>query len=237
MANEINDKLNYKEIWKNIDGYENKYQISNFGRVRNCKKNLILKPIINKFGYLKINLYSNKKMKTYLIHRLVAQAFIPNPNNLPIVHHKDENPSNPHVNNLEWCTQKHNLNCGNRAKKLSKKVSGKLNGMYGRKGELSPTYGLKKTEEQKKQMSEVRKGKKTWNTGLKGYGLGGTNNHAKKVICDGMVFDCIKDCAEFYSIKYSTMAGWLNNDPMRKDFIDLGLKFYIEGDDVKCQAI
>lgn len=62
--------------------------------------------------YKQVVLYKNKKHKTVAVHRLVAEAFIPNPDNLPQVNHKDENPSNNNVNNLEWCTCKYNMGMG-----------------------------------------------------------------------------------------------------------------------------
>ncbi len=110
------------EKWKNIDGYENEYQISNFGRIRSFKKHngtnqRIMKSIKMKNGYYNITLCKNGNKKREYIHRLVAKAFIPNPNNYPFVNHKDENPSNNYVNNLEWCTQKYNMNYGSLIKK------------------------------------------------------------------------------------------------------------------------
>ena len=110
------------EIWKDIKGYEGLYQVSNLGRIRsldrivksiyNSKRKMsgkILKP--NVIGrYAIITLYDNDgKAKNRTIHRLVAQAFIPNPNNYPIVNHKDGNRLNNSVENLEWCTQSHNV--------------------------------------------------------------------------------------------------------------------------------
>lgn len=107
-----------QEIWKDIEGYEGKYQISNFGRVkslvfRNNKyliyREKILKPNIGKDGYVRIGLRDkNKKTKTYLVHRLVAQAFISDYNNSLVVNHKDENKSNNNVLNLEWTTIREN---------------------------------------------------------------------------------------------------------------------------------
>lgn len=102
------------EIWKDIDGYDGLYQISNLGNVRSLKfgKIKLLKQINDKYGYKKVDLYKDRKTKTCKIHRLVAQAFIPNPNNLPEVNHKDENKSNNCVDNLEWCDRKYNMNYG-----------------------------------------------------------------------------------------------------------------------------
>lgn len=101
------------EIWKDIEGYEGKYQVSNFGNVRSLKyrnqnisKNLT--PQTSHKGYKVVNLMEGGKNKFALVHRLVAMAFVDNPNNYPIVNHKDENPQNNHVDNLEWCTYSYN---------------------------------------------------------------------------------------------------------------------------------
>ena len=99
------------EVWKDIAGYEGHYQISNYGRVKSFKgrKPRILSTCNDSKGYPKVTFTENGKMKNYLIHILVAKAFIPNPNNLPVVHHRDSNPRNNHVDNLEWVTYKQNL--------------------------------------------------------------------------------------------------------------------------------
>ena len=120
-----------EEIWKDIEGYEGLYQVSNLGRVKSLKYNKtgrerILKIDKNKNGYLYILLYKNNKRKHYRIHRLVANAFIENPNNYPYINHKDECKSNNNVNNLEWCSPKYNINHGTcikrRVEKQSKQV-------------------------------------------------------------------------------------------------------------------
>lgn len=115
-----------EEIWKDIDGLEGCYQISNFGRVKSLArydystryiKEKIMKPSKDKDGYLIIGLQcarKHKKQKTYRIHQMVAKAFIPNPFNLPEINHKDEDKTNNHVDNLEWCTTKYNLTYGHR---------------------------------------------------------------------------------------------------------------------------
>lgn len=113
-----------QEIWKNIEGYCNFYQISNLGRVKSLSrvvnsriknhttrkvKEKILKPIL-RTGYYSVNLYINETEKQFCpIHRLVAKAFIYNPKNLPQVNHIDGNKLNNNVNNLEWCTAKENI--------------------------------------------------------------------------------------------------------------------------------
>ena len=114
-----------EEIWKDIEGYEGLYQVSNMGRVRSLRKNIILRQGITR-GYKRVILSTNDIPKHYYIHRLVATAFISNPDNLPQVNHKDENKTNNCVDNLEWCTPKYNTNYGTviakRARSKSKKV-------------------------------------------------------------------------------------------------------------------
>ena len=119
-----------KQIWKDIPGYEGLYQVSNTGRVRSLNYNRtgetkVLKQGTNKGGYKRVNLYKDGKFKIYFVHRLVALVFIPNPNNYPVINHKDENPKNNTVWNLEWCTQEYNINYGNCRKKMSEAHKGK----------------------------------------------------------------------------------------------------------------
>ena len=98
-----------EEIWRDISGYEGHYQVSNFGRVKSFHKGgRILKPGLV-LGYLKVSLNSGGKVAQRKVHRLVAEAFIPNPNGKPEVNHIDGNPRNNHVDNLEWCTQLENI--------------------------------------------------------------------------------------------------------------------------------
>ena len=107
------------EEWRNIQGHEG-YQASNTGRVRDINKGIILTQYNrNKLGYKAVTIGG----KPISVHRLVAQAFIPNPNNLPMVNHKDENPSNNCVENLEWCDAKYNCNYGTRIKRIADKNS------------------------------------------------------------------------------------------------------------------
>lgn len=97
------------EIWKDIPGYEGVYLVSNKGNIKRISTNKILKPYENKRnGYLTINL-SNKGRKNLRIHRIVAKAFLPNPNNKPYINHIDGNKKNNNITNLEWCTQKENV--------------------------------------------------------------------------------------------------------------------------------
>ena len=117
-----------KEIWKPIKDYKD-YYISNLGNLKSLKfgKEVFMALSEDKDGYFKVNLFKENKSKTKYIHRLVAEAFIPNPNNLKCINHKDENKHNNSVDNLEWCTTKYNNNYGtryfkNNRKKYIKKV-------------------------------------------------------------------------------------------------------------------
>jgi len=112
-----------KEIWKDIEGYEGLYQISNKGRVKSLvtrtntgrmvKRSLILRPRSN-HGYLYVSLAKDKTYRNKFVHRLVGQAFVSNPENKPCINHKDENKGNNFYQNLEWVTQKENANYGTR---------------------------------------------------------------------------------------------------------------------------
>ena len=120
-----------EEIWKPVKGFEGYYEVSNLGRVRSVDrlvkysngqihlhKGRILSPgLVHKLGYLQVALCNNGKIKHKMVYRLVAEAFIPNPDNLPQVNHKDENAFNNCVENLEWCTIEYNINYGTRTQK------------------------------------------------------------------------------------------------------------------------
>ena len=120
------------EIWKDIEGYEGKYQVSNLGRVRSLDRKVAtvhsamrtvrgktLAPWTDRYGYLHVNLWSECKMLSQSVHRLVAATFIPNPCNMPEVNHKDEDKQNNRADNLEWCSTEYNINYGNRSHKVS----------------------------------------------------------------------------------------------------------------------
>ena len=122
-----------REIWKDIKGYEGIYKISNLGRVKSLDRFIYYKNDVIKFckgkllnihknDYLFVRLYKDSIPKTKYIHKLVAEAFIPNPNNLPEVNHKDENKLNNSIGNLEWCTVAYNNNYGTRTQKTRKRI-------------------------------------------------------------------------------------------------------------------
>lgn len=112
-----------EEIWKDVVGYERYYKVSNFGNVYSVRRNKQLKTgNKHRNGYLQVNLYINGKYKTLTVHRLVAQAFIPNPYEKQDVNHKDENKTNNRVDNLEWLTRKENNNYGTRNIRCSKRI-------------------------------------------------------------------------------------------------------------------
>lgn len=125
------------ERWKDIEGYEDLYQISNTGKVRSLdryikigqnrriKKGQIIKVPIKK-GYYQVRLSKNGKRKSFNVHRLVAKAFIPNPNNLPQVNHKDENKLNNNMQNLEWCNALYNNIYGTRIERVRNKTGKKI---------------------------------------------------------------------------------------------------------------
>lgn len=131
-----------QEIWKDIKGYEGLYQVSNLGRVKSVEritkrfnghkiceyneKEKILKHNLNKKSYATIGLCKDGKERKYKVHRLVAETFIPNPDNLPQINHKDENKLNNNVNNLEFCTNIYNANYGTRNKNIVRKLSKKV---------------------------------------------------------------------------------------------------------------
>lgn len=111
-----------QEVWKPVVGYEGYYEVSNLGRIKSVERTVIMKngvlrpiherimrPSAQKTGYLNITLSKCGELQRHVrVHRLVAEAFIPNPNNLPEVNHKDENKQNNRADNLEWCDRRYN---------------------------------------------------------------------------------------------------------------------------------
>lgn len=122
-----NESIEINEKWADISGFNGEYQISTYGRVKSIKNgsSKILRGCINKQnGYIYIGLCKDGSVTRTTIHRLVAEAFIQNPHNLPCVNHKDENKENNNVDNLEWCSYQYNLTYGthtDRAKETRKK--------------------------------------------------------------------------------------------------------------------
>lgn len=113
-----------KEIWKEIKEFDGNYSVSTKGRVRSNgllkgknSKVRILKTELSKKGYLRVGLTKDGKQKKYLVHRLVAIAFLDNPNNLPEVNHRNEIKTDNRVENLEWMSRRDNMNYGDRTKK------------------------------------------------------------------------------------------------------------------------
>ena len=104
---------------KDIVGYEGQYAITSCGQVWSYKRKRFLSIIVDAWGYARVNLSKNGKVKAYKIHRLVAETYIPNPEGLRDVNHLDENKLNNSINNLTWCSHKDNCNYGTRNKRIS----------------------------------------------------------------------------------------------------------------------
>lgn len=110
------------EEFKDIQGYESEYQVSNQGRVFSIKRGKMLKPSKNTKGYLFVDLCKDGKTKHYLVHRLVAQAFLENKLQLPQINHISEDKTDNRVCNLEYCTAKYNMNYGTRTERAISKM-------------------------------------------------------------------------------------------------------------------
>ena len=178
--------------------------------------------------YLSVALRMNGVQKRINVHKLVAEAFIPNPENLPCIDHINTIRTDNRVENLRWVTHKENMNNPITKQKMiesgrkkvftdehKKKISEAL------KGENAPLYGKNHTEESKKKMSEAKKGKY----------IGSKNPRAKRVYCNKIVYGSILECAEFYDVKQKNMSNWLNGRyNMPQKFKDLGLRWATEED-------
>lgn len=138
-----------EETWKDVEGYEGLYQVSNLGRVKSLERYVIrgrggiskvreriLKCGHDKDGYSCVALMLNGKRTTFRVHRLVAQAFIPNPENKPFVNHINEDKTNNHAKNLEWCTCKENNNHGTRNERMAKTQGKPIIGIALKDGEV-----------------------------------------------------------------------------------------------------
>lgn len=125
LLNDYFTKIDYNadldgEIWKDVKGYEGLYKVSNKGRVKSYSRyeeGRILKQNLNVGGYYVVGLTKDRKNVPKTVHRLVAEAFIPNPNNYPVINHKDEVKTNNNVDNLEWCTVLYNNTYGDKLKR------------------------------------------------------------------------------------------------------------------------
>ncbi len=116
------------EIWKEVEGYEGIYQVSSLGRIKRKLESgeMLIKISDAAHGYKRVSLKQDGKLKTCSVHRLVAQAFIPNPNNLQEVNHKDEDKTNNKISNLEWCDRKYNMNYGTGKQRMGLKMRKKV---------------------------------------------------------------------------------------------------------------
>ena len=169
------------EIWKDIESYEGIYQVSNYGKIKSLKRNVLMKgkfnyfkeekilnPSTHKNGYLAIGLTKENKTKTFKVHRIVALHFIDNFLNKPEINHIDSDKSNNNVLNLEWCTSKENKEHAvkNKLNAFGEKSSGsKLTEkevLEIRESNLSPTELSEKYKVNKGSISSI-KNRKTWN--------------------------------------------------------------------------
>lgn len=142
------------EVWKPVVGFEDYYEVSNLGRIRSLDREIysekgsfmrfyrgrILKLTDKGNGYLVVNLGRGNRRH---VHRVVAEAFLPNNFNLPYINHKDENPKNNEVSNLEWCTAKYNSNYGTAIERQSKKVSKPVRATNIKSGEVIEFESMK----------------------------------------------------------------------------------------------
>ena len=195
-----------EEVWKDIVGYEGLYQVNNLGKIKSLKrvdnnnhivKEKILKGCYDKDGYLKVILY-NGKNKTYRVHRLVAQTFIPNPDNKPQVNHISGNKKDNSIQNLEWVTSKENVNHAWKTG-LSKMTDERINKMKeSHKGSKNYFYGKPHTEEAKRKMSENKKGKYT--------GENSPVSRKVKCITTGEIFNSLSEASKLYNINASNLC-------------------------------
>ena len=147
------------EKWKAISGFDGRYEVSDKGNVRSfCVKGSTrvnwgdptsMTIIDNRHGYKLVKIRVGGHVKSFYVHRLVAEAFIPNPNNYKEINHKDEDKANNCAENLEWCTHKYNQNYGTMRKRQSNSHAGKV-----------PRSGWHWSEEDKKRLSMAHTGKK-----------------------------------------------------------------------------
>ena len=238
-----------EEIWKDIEGYEGLYQVSNWGRVRSLDrlgtdrrklKGKILSPR-ERSGYWCVSLRKDGNNIDISVHRLVAVAFILNPNNFPQVGHKDEknlktsNECNNNVENLEWVTAKENSNTPQRNKRISEGRKGMVFSeehrrhisevQRGRKGHpmskenkqklREANLGRKASEETKRKLSESHKGHLPANR--------------KRIECDGIVYESKTIFCKTFHISLTTLRKWeLGEKEMPQEWVDRGFKYVDE---------
>lgn len=164
-------------VWKDVKDYEVEYQVSNFGHVYSIKREKYIKAYMDKDGYLIVGLCKDSKQKIYKVHRLVAKAFIPNPENKQQVNHIDGDKTNNRVENLEWVTCQENI--------IHCHEAGLWKPRYGKDHH---NFGKHVTEDTKLKMSKNRKGK--------------LNANSKKVRCitTGEEFDYIRQASKKYNV-------------------------------------
>ncbi|WP_373742375.1 NUMOD4 motif-containing HNH endonuclease, partial [Jeotgalibaca porci] len=142
------------EVWKDVVGFEGFYKVSDRGNIYSVERidsrgyrcgGRILKPSCNKKGYLRVNLCKNGMVKSKRAHRLVAEAFIPNPKGFLEINHKDENKSNNRVENLEWCTREYNNTYGTRIERTVQKQLKKVRAVNIKTGEAVTFNSVKET--------------------------------------------------------------------------------------------
>lgn len=162
------------EIWEPISGYEGFYEVSNFGRVKSLcagkwRTEAIRKLVLDKDGYFTVCLKKDGVVKNMKVHRLVASAFIPNPEHYPEVNHKNEIRNDNRVDNLEWCTSRYNQTYHDKHLKLCKPVCkiddfGNVIGVYSSVNDAAASVGVTASH-----MSTVLSGRRKRNTRAGGF--------------------------------------------------------------------
>lgn len=141
-----------EEIWKDVVNFEGLYKVNQWGDIWSEYTHKKIKYSISNYGYKQYNLHKDKKAFIVTAHKAVAQAFVPNPLNLPIINHKDENKLNCYYENLEWCTYSYNNSYNNKAKKAMQ-AHAKTVYQYDKNGELINIFNSVKEAARKTQFS------------------------------------------------------------------------------------